>query len=269
MFSHLVLLTGMPRSGTSWLSQIFDSSPEVRFRLSPLFSYEFKNQANETSDRKDWIEILEGAYCSQSDFMRQSLRREQGAYPTFAQKVSSPAWLVIKDTRFHNLTTQLVRLFEDIKVIALVRHPCGAINSWLQSDNEFPSDADPLREWRTGACRKTGYGEYWGFNDWKEVTRMHLRLERDFPLNFKIQSYEHLVLAAEASTMELFQFCGLPMNEQTKGFLASSQATHNPDQYAVFKHPSVTERWRAELPAEIQRAIHEEVVGTELERFWS
>ena len=98
---------------------------------------------------------------------------------------------------------------------------------------------------------------------------MHLRLELDFPLNFKIQSYERLVLAAEASALELFQFCELPMSEQTRSFLASSQAEHNPDQYAVFKHPSVTERWRTELPAEIQQAIQADVVGTELERFWS
>jgi len=269
VFSEFILITGMPRSGTSWLSQIFDSSPQVCFRLSPLFSYEFKNQADETTNKDDWTRILRGAYRSQSEFMHQQIRREQGTYPTFPQKSSSPRWLVIKDTRFHNLTERLLVLFDNIKVIALIRNPCGAINSWLQSSNEFPENADATNEWRSGACRKTGDGEYWGFDDWKKVTQMHLRLEREFPLNFKIQKYERLVSAAETSVTELFQFCGVPMSEQTLSFVARSQREHNPDQYAGFKHPSVSKKWKAELPAEIQNTIYKEISGTELSRFWT
>lgn len=267
MFTNLVLLSGMPRSGTSWLSQIFDSSPAVRFRLSPLFSYEFKNQASENSEKKDWLAIFQGAYNSQNEFMNQALRREEGAYPTFPVKSSSPDSLVIKDTRFHNLTESLLELFSEIKVIALIRHPCGAINSWLQSSNEFPSAADALQEWRSGTCRKTGYGEYWGFDDWKDVTRLHLSLARSFPQNFKIQSYERLVHGAEGAVAKLFEFCGLSISEQTIQFIRQSQSVHNADQYAVYKHPTVIDRWRSELPSEIAATIYEEITGSELERF--
>ena len=39
---HLALF-GCPRSGTSWLGQIFNSAPDVAYRYQPLFSYEFKD----------------------------------------------------------------------------------------------------------------------------------------------------------------------------------------------------------------------------------
>jgi hypothetical protein len=37
-FERLVIIDGMPRSGTSWLAQIVESCPIVRYRLSPLFA---------------------------------------------------------------------------------------------------------------------------------------------------------------------------------------------------------------------------------------
>ena len=50
----------MPRSGTSWLSQIFDSHPDTKFKLSPLFSYAFKNAVNIESSKKEWLKFLDG-----------------------------------------------------------------------------------------------------------------------------------------------------------------------------------------------------------------
>ena len=41
-----IALFGVPRSGTSWLGQIFDSCPDVIYKYQPLFSYAFKNRLN-------------------------------------------------------------------------------------------------------------------------------------------------------------------------------------------------------------------------------
>ena len=38
-FMKNVAIFGVPRSGTSWLGQIFNSSPMVAYRFQPLFSY--------------------------------------------------------------------------------------------------------------------------------------------------------------------------------------------------------------------------------------
>jgi hypothetical protein len=267
VFDRVVLLTGMPRSGTSWLSQIFDSSPHVRFRLSPLFSYDFKNALNEASTAAQWRDLLQKAYESRNEFMDQSERRRNGQYPTFAKKLPDPPILVIKDTRFHNLTASMLERVPHLKVVALVRHPCGAIHSWLTTPGEFPAGADPLTEWRSGACRKTGFGEYWGFDDWQDVTRMHLRLAATMPDRVILQSYETLARDATAQTQALFRFCGIPYEGQTADFLRRSQGEHHPGSYAVYKNPDTACRWRAELQPSIRDAILAELRGTELERF--
>ena len=44
-----VAIHGVPRSGTTWLGSIFDSSPNVIYRNQPLFSYAFKSYLSEHS----------------------------------------------------------------------------------------------------------------------------------------------------------------------------------------------------------------------------
>lgn len=267
MFKRFIAIIGMPRSGTSWLSQIFDSCPQTRFRLSPLFSYEFKNQLNERSSRSDWEEVLRGAYGSRNEFMDQTYRRRDGQYPNFGQKDPQPEVLVLKDTRFHNLVEPMLNLFPEARVVALVRHPAGAINSWLRAPREFPPDADPLTDWRTGACRKTGYGEYWGFEDWKWVTRLQLRLAQTRPQQVVVQRYEDLVSDPVEQSQQLFEFCDLMLGAQTLEFLKESQSRQDSNEYAVFKRPAVAVQWREQLDPDIQAAIVAELGGTDLEAF--
>ena len=199
--------------------------------------------------------------------MNQTERRTLGQYPTFTSKNPEPAFLVIKDTRFHNLTERMFGLFDNVKMVAIVRHPCGAIHSWLTAPGEFPRDADPLQEWRTGSCRKKGFGEFWGFDDWETVTRLHMKLEQRFPHRFIIQQYEHMVDDPMGETKKLFTFFGLDFTDQTASFVTMSQAVHNASEYSVFKFPSVKDRWQSELHLSIRKAIIEKITGTELERF--
>jgi len=267
MFERIVLVVGMPRSGTSWLSQIVDSSPLVRFRLSPLFSYEFKNAVTEKSSKEDYDRVFEGAYGSNNEFMDQTYRRRNNEYPVFGEKFPGPPVLVIKMTRFHNLLQTILNYYENIRIVAIVRHPCGAIHSWLTTPGEFPENADPLVEWRNGSCRKTGPEEFWGFDDWLKVTRMHVEFEEKYRDRFRIIRYESLVDDVWTESKGLFRFLGLPFGRQTRDFLERTHASHQESCYAVFKNPNVKDRWRSGLDVDIQRAIVEEVNGTELRRF--
>ena len=267
MLRRIIVIVGMPRSGTSWLGQIVDSSPEVRFRLSPLFSYAFKNAVDEHSSRDEYLRVFQGAYESDDLFMSQAERRRVGQYPVFEHKNDEPEFLAIKITRFHNLIARMLDLFDDLRMVGIVRHPCGAIHSWLTTAREFPPDADPMKEWRTGACRKTGPEEFWGFEDWKKVTALHMRLEEALPDRFRIVRYEDLVDHAARETRKLFDFLGLLYGEQTDRFLKASQRRHDEDSHAVFKDPSVKLRWRRELDRGIQREIIGEIEETNLRRF--
>lgn len=267
MFKRIIVIVGMPRSGTSWLSQIIDSSPQVRFRLSPFFSYAFKNAVDEHSSKEEYERVFQGAYESDDVFMCRTKEREVGKYPVFEYKDEHPEFLAIKMTRFHNLISHMLDLFENMKMVSIVRHPCGAIYSWLTTPSEFPQDADPMQEWRTGACRKTGPEEFWGFEDWKKVTRLHMQLEQRFPDRFIILQYETLVDYPIRETKKLFHFLDLEYTEQTERFLKASHQRHEDDPYAVFKNPGVKDRWRNGLDPRIQQEIIDEIRGTDLERF--
>ena len=63
-----IFLLGMPRSGTTWLSQIFEASPEIVVRLSPNYSYPLKNTLSLAGDREAWIRQLSAALESDDPF---------------------------------------------------------------------------------------------------------------------------------------------------------------------------------------------------------
>lgn len=267
MYDRIAAITGMPRSGTSWIGQIVDSSPNVRYKMSPLFSYEFKNQIREQATREDWEKVLRGAYDSEDDFMNQTTRRQAGEYPTFGDKQGKPELLVIKYNRFQNLTEEMLDLLPEMKLLAVVRHPCGAMHSWLTAPKEFPPDADPLQHWRSGKAKKSGYGDFFGFEDWCWVTRLHVRLAEERPEQLRLVRYEDFVVDAELETKALFDWIRLEYTEQTAAFLRQSQSSSVSGDYSVFRPPAVKDRWESELQPEIREAILSELEGTDLSRF--
>lgn len=267
MFRLVRLVAGMPRSGTSWLAQILDSSPKVRFRMSPLFSWEFKHALNEESTREDWAHVLQAVYASDNEFMKQAANRKSGEYPTFPNKETLPPILVVKFDRYQNLVERFFELVPDLRGVAIVRHPCGAIHSWLTAPKEFPPESDPLEYWRSGAAKKREYGDYFGFDDWKWVTRLHARLAAQMPERLRLVRYEALVQDPLPLAREILTFLDIPWSDQTEEFINASRTRHDPGPYSVYKSPSVAHRWRTELQPEIRMAIEDELRGTDLEIF--
>jgi len=263
----VIWLFGMPRSGTNWLSQIFDSHPDVRFKLAPLFSYALKNFVNENSSEGDWQLFYEKVYASVDKFMDQTNRRTNGEFPVFSTKEETPGVLVIKENRHHNLIDRIINSAVKPKIIYIVRHPCGSINSWLKSRKEFPQTANPDTEWQTGKCRKTGPEEFWGFDDWKYLTEKYLELSKAFSDRVYIIRYEHLVDAAKQETERIFDFAGLSLDAQTTTFLEMSQKKHLDNEYSVFKDKKVKDKWKQELPKNIIDKIYSDLRGSILERF--
>jgi len=264
----IIWLNGMPRSGTSWLGQIFDSHPNTRYRLSPLFSYTFKNYVGENSKKEKWEEFFEKVYNITGDqFLEQLERKKIGQYPVFNKKSIKSKFLVLKHTRYHNLTESLLHNNPDVKVIHIVRNPCAAINSWINAPREFPETADPFKEWRNGNCRKTSQEEFWGFEDWKKITEYYLKLQNYLPENVFVLRYEDLVENTETWTENMFNYVGLSITEQTKKFLYDCHGKHDSDDYAVFKDKSVKDKWRTQLDHRIINEIFEDLKGTRLEKF--
>lgn len=267
MFRHVVVIAGVARSGTSWLGEIIDSSPDVAYRFQPIFSYAFKDAVNIESTREDYERFFRGIYESRDDFLLQTEKREAGLFPSFT-KNDGPSCLALKTCRYQYLLPKMLQYFDNLTVLGIVRHPCGAINSWLKNPKEFPQDCDPRKEWRFGACKNNGREEeFFGFYKWKEVAHLYLDLRDKFPKQVFIVKYEELVDEPARLSTAIFDFAGLEFTEQTERFLEACHASNQESPYAVFKDKSVKERWRSELAPEIAREIIEDVEGTALARF--
>jgi hypothetical protein len=266
---NVVWLSSMPRSGSTWLSQIFAASPQARLKFCPLFSYEFKDKLDEKSSSADWRQLFFDVYNTRSPYLDQEYLREKGLIPCFESRDEMPPFLVIKSTRYHNLIPSVLALHETIKFIHVIRDPRAALFSWLNSSFEFPSNACPELEWRSGECRTDRPGEFWGFDAWKAVNKQALELQAKYPDRFAIWSYESLVENTENDIADMFDFVGISMSHEVLNFIKRSQSNHDCHQRSVFKCPTNLVHWRGRLDPRIANVCESEVKGTELEPFLS
>ncbi|MCA9263773.1 MAG: sulfotransferase [Planctomycetales bacterium] len=267
MIESICVIAGAPRSGTSWLGMLIDSSPIVNYRFQPLFSYAFKDALHPDSTDAEIATVIQQIDAAENEFLLQSDKRASGLYPTFA-KEQRHRCLAFKTCRYQYILPRLLRALPQLKTIGIVRHPCGAVHSWLVNPKEFPPDSDPLKEWRWGGCKNQGrQEEFFGFYKWKEVAHLYLDLHDQFPDRFALVRYEDLVHETHQEVRRLFDFLQLRVTPQTEAFISECHERHEDSPYAVFKDRRVAERWVTELQPEIRDAIVTDVRGTRLERF--
>ena len=267
---QVVSIHGVPRSGTSWLGQVFASHPDVAYRLQPLFAYRFKDRLHADSPPDEVLQFLQELYAVQDDpfILDEGRKKALSDFWERARHEPQPAFLVMKMVRYHHLLPLFLESVPGIRIIGIIRHPCAVINSWLQAPKEFRAGWDPFEEWRYAPQKNAGrIEEYNGFEKWKEVAFMFLELEKRHPQQFRLVRYEEVVADPEAEIDILFTFVGLSMHSQTRDFIRLSRSRHDPDPYAVLKRPERVDRWRTELDPRIARAILDDVQGSPLERF--
>lgn len=257
MYNQIFLICGAPRSGTSWVGQILDSSPDTAYRYQPLFSWAFKNCLNIVSKKTEYLDFFKKIYYSKDDFLLQTERKKKGLYPKFNKKRKNPPTLLIKMIRYHYLLQPMLEHFHDIlKLVFIVRHPCGVINSWLKTPKEFITGLDPIREWEKADSRNIGKPEeYWGYEGWKRALDICLKIKDEFPTNIYLLNYERLVENTLIETEKIFNFLKIDITTQTFDFIASCHATHDNDPYSVYKMKGVKDNWKTELDPRIKNII--------------
>tara|TARA_R110002060_G_scaffold27200_8_gene37008 strand:+ start:2571 stop:3389 length:819 start_codon:yes stop_codon:yes gene_type:complete len=261
------MINGVPRSGTSLLGQIFNSCPDVAYRYQPLFSYPLKGFLNTESSQKDIDDFFLKAYQSRDEMILQTHQRARQVHSTFSKNLN-PDYLAVKHVRYHHLLENILKKNTSVKIIGIIRHPCGVINSWHKTRREFDIKWNIKDEWRTASKKnKDRKEEYFGFMKWKEAAELFIKLRQDFPQHFKLIQYEDLVENKYVIVSEIFKFTGMEMTKSTIDFLDASNTKEVDDPDSVFRTNDVIYRWKKELDPEIQHEIISEISRTPLEQF--
>jgi hypothetical protein len=258
-----VAIFGVPRSGTSWLGQIFNSSQNVAYRYQPIFAYSFEGSISAESSSKEIAEFYDLLLQTDDDFVCQTKNISGNKTPSFQkQQITHLVW---KEVRFLDIIPNLIEQ-SDTKVIGIVRHPCGTIHSWHNASREFEDDWDIREEWRHAPKKNESRHDFYGYERWIESTQLFLDLEKQIPDQFQLVSYEQLVQNPQKHTQELFDFAGLPLGPQTRDFLKASTSSGSDDPYDVYRKNKTGFEWISSLDPVIINEIKNDSRFTAIEK---
>lgn len=263
-----VAVHGVPRSGTSWIGEILNSSPNTIYRYQPLFSYAHKDYLSNASTQEDIDSFFEKLLHCDDEFTNQVAKRESGDFPIFKKKQITH--IVYKEVRYINILFNLMRRAEDVFLCGVMRNPLSVINSWLLAPREFRRDLgwSESEEWRYALKKNLNKPEeFHGYEKWKEAANTFINLKKQYPNRVYIQKYSDMLKNPLEESKKLFNFCKIEFTNTTVNFLRNSTSCDNTDAYAVFRSRQSDYKWKAELLPEISEQILADLKGTHLEEY--
>lgn len=263
-----IAIHGVPRSGTTWVGEIINSSPNTAYRYQPLFSYAHKDFLTTASSKTEINDFFTRILNCEDDFTNQKAKRESGDFPKF--KKDYVTHVIYKEVRYINILFNIMRKTDDVTLVAVIRNPLSVINSWLRAPREFRRDLgwSEKEEWRYALKKNLNQPEeFHGYEKWKVATNIFLQLKNIFPDRVYIQKYRDLLEKPADESQNLFDFLQLEVTEQTRAFLRNSASVEREDAYAVFRKDQTDDKWKDELDTAIAEEILTDLKGTNLEKF--
>jgi hypothetical protein len=252
---------GLPRSGTTWIGEIVNSSPSVKYGFQPLFSYHLRGFIGECSSKEDILSFFSKLRTTRDSFICQDFIRSQGKLPQFEK--TSPTHVGYKEVRYHQVLPNILRKCDDIKLVLIERNPLAVISSWLEAPREFRSDLGWVanEEWRYALKKNLNRPEeYNGYERWKEATYLFRILASSYEDQVSIVRYEDLLKYPVQTVQKMFKFLELPYTEQTNKFLSKIEADEDP--YSVNRSKNIDSKWESSLDQEIIDAVYRDLEGS-------
>ena len=264
-----IAIHGVPRSGTSWIGEIVNSSPNTIYKYQPLFSYAHKDYLTNSSTKEDIDSFFYNLIHCDDSFTNQKKRRNSGDFPMFSkQKITH---VVYKEVRYMNILFNMIRRSKEVLLCGIIRNPLSVISSWINAPREFRKDLGwlELEEWRYAFKKNLNRPEeFYGYEKWKEAANIFLNLKKIYPNQIYILNYSDMLFKPIEETERLFNFLGLKITGQTFNFIDESMKCSNKnDPYAVFRNKKNDNYWNNKLHSEIILQIQNDLIGTHLEIF--
>jgi hypothetical protein len=265
-----IAIHAAPRSGSSWLGEILNSSPAVTYKYQPMFAYRFRGLLNEGSTTAEIDEFFEELRRTPDNFCDQVSGRAAGRLPLFSKEQCTH--VIYKEVRFHQVLWNVVRRSVGVRFVFLIRNPFSSLVSWKRAPREFRGDLGWSfeEEWRFALRKNLNRPEEFnGYERWKDAAAIFDTLAARYPDRVTLISYKQLVTQTEEEVTRLFDFCGLPITDQTRAFLSKSRLPEGGDRepYGVFNGRQNDDAWRDALPATITEEISRDLRGGALEKY--
>ena len=262
-----IAIWGVPRSGTSWLGQIFNSSPNIVYRFQPLFSQAFKHGLSAFSSKSDIEDFFNEILKTNDDFILNGLISESEKLVLKFKKKRS-THIVMKHVRYLHIVPNILKKCDNIKIVGIVRNPCAVLSSWFNSKKEFKKEWTLIEEWKNGEKKNINrQEEFFGYYKWKQVAYLFEELKKY--QNFYLIDYNNLLLNTNKEIEEIFKFSNIKLTNQTINFLKKSKDIDCKDDYSVLKKKDNDFKWKESLPTEIVTFIRNDLNNTILEKYLS
>lgn len=262
-----IALHSAPRSGSTWLGEIINSHPAVKYCYQPLFSYALKSFLNEQSTKADIDAFFDRLARTDDEFILQSKQRQSDLMPQF-RKDAEPTHIAYKEVRYHHLLPRLADQDPSLRFVLLIRNPLEVIASWVKAPKEFNPAWSLDEELLEAPSKNQGRPEeFYGLAKWVEATQSFLRLRDERPDQIFVVDYADLEADPIGATARLFDFCGLDLDGQTADFIRASQTENVEDAYSVFKGARMKKAWAEVLSDEQVEIITDYVTARGLEHF--
>lgn len=252
-FEKVIGIQGVPRSGTSWLAQIFNSHPDVKLKFQPLFSYALKDEIDENASNREIYNFYNNMWNNNTDlFLNFKDPIIHKNYPVF-HKNTIQKHLVFKQVHHHYVINNFLEKDQKIKFILIIRNPLAVMSSWKNAPKEFYPDWNFSEEWRLAKLKNNNMREnYFGYEKWCEVALLFLNLKTEYPDRVYVLNYSDLLTNTIKETKSIFEFTGIGKPEpQTIEFINKSKSINHSDPNSVYKTKVNDDEWKSDLPQNI------------------
>lgn len=259
-----IAIHSVPRSGSTWLGEILNSSANVKYCFQPLFSYKFKDFLDERSRKEDIDNFFSMLNDTEDEFICQNSQRAAGTLPSF-EKASFATHIIYKEVRYHHILENLLSEDDEIKLILLVRNPIEVMNSWINAPKEFNITWDAEKELVNAELKNQGRKEnFYGLDAWVQTTRLFEKIATKYKQRVFLLRYSSLKRSTFQTIKSIFEFSDLELVEETYNFLEKSLEKNVSDSYSVFRGGKVSQ---ISINQKLVDRIFKYVCHAELDRY--
>lgn len=261
---HKIGIHSVPRSGSTWLGEIFNSSPVTKYCFQPLFSYKFKDYLSLNSTLPNIENFFNLLAKDSDDFIGQNSERKSGQLPVF-KKDTNLTHVIYKEVRYNHLIEHMLQTHNDMKFVLLIRNPIQVINSWYMAPREFNPSWDIENELMLAPSKNLGKVENsFGLAAWIQTAKLFEEMSYKHPSRVSLVNYLNLADETNSITHSLFKFASIPFEDQTLRFLDESRNRIVNSDYSVFRGKNKSE---ITLPIKVLNQIESEVINAGLTKY--